>query len=584
MDGAISPSGDFIALHFHDPEEFSTSTTISIVATSTLELSEPIPMLSSALRTALDENLPEHPDDIDEALYQVVAPVVLTGRNNLAWSPVGDRLAYVAAVERNHADVYIFDVGSQESVRLTSFQNATSILGWSPDGRWVVSLEAKYRQWHNPVESAIAVWATDVETGQSVYLPAPSQGTARVEVVGWLSSTSVVLQDTRIDGPSNLRVFDLGNRVSKVLYPGSYADSASATDQSVIAVVSDGPYYARDLDSGIYLISVSDAAITMISAEKWSGVEWLPGPDIFAAVTDDYKEPKNKLLMFTPFGEVIGSGDGASLPHFSPDGTWVAFQSTRSFVFQDIPSQEIGWMRLNLVDGSSAKITRIGEWDVIWGADSSRLFFYDRNEDTIDQYSLADGSWITIDDSATSRPFIIKAGHAEYVGPELYEPAPGPTPTHTPIAANRWFGMMVPIANWSTWTVPNASYDPDDPQRVTGPPILYGVMTSKRDMSCSVSVYGNPLGGWLDTWEVSRERVDGQFEDTYYQRIVAKDDEGRIMAAYFQIVGRDNWGEVSGRAYLVVEASADWEACLYDAEEAVQTIDPEHIPPIPIFG
>lgn len=55
--------------------------------------------------------------------------------DNLAWSPDGNKLAFVAARDGESADVYLFDRSVRSVVRLTDEDGHAAALHWSPDGQ-----------------------------------------------------------------------------------------------------------------------------------------------------------------------------------------------------------------------------------------------------------------------------------------------------------------------------------------------------------------------------------------------------------------------------------------------------------------
>jgi WD40 repeat protein len=56
---------------------------------------------------------------------------------NLAWSPDGQKLAFVAAIDGASSDVYLFDAGDFSVTRLTDEESNAASLHWSPDGSYL---------------------------------------------------------------------------------------------------------------------------------------------------------------------------------------------------------------------------------------------------------------------------------------------------------------------------------------------------------------------------------------------------------------------------------------------------------------
>lgn len=66
------------------------------------------------------------------------------GLGKVAWSPDGQRLAFVAALDGPSGDVYAADVATWQVTRLSDEPTHVIHLTWSPDSRWVLHEGAEY--------------------------------------------------------------------------------------------------------------------------------------------------------------------------------------------------------------------------------------------------------------------------------------------------------------------------------------------------------------------------------------------------------------------------------------------------------
>ena len=61
-----------------------------------------------------------------------------------AWSPDGDRIAFMSIVDWNW-DIYVVNADGTEQTRLTDDPGLDSSPSWSPDGQKIAFLSKKYR-------------------------------------------------------------------------------------------------------------------------------------------------------------------------------------------------------------------------------------------------------------------------------------------------------------------------------------------------------------------------------------------------------------------------------------------------------
>jgi TolB protein len=55
-----------------------------------------------------------------------------------AWSPRGDKIVFTMRLGRDNYDLYVFDLASSRTARLTQDERSNENPSWSPDGRFVV--------------------------------------------------------------------------------------------------------------------------------------------------------------------------------------------------------------------------------------------------------------------------------------------------------------------------------------------------------------------------------------------------------------------------------------------------------------
>jgi Tol biopolymer transport system component len=57
--------------------------------------------------------------------------------NNLAWSPDGRYLAYIAKTDLTPSELFLYDIVTGSTIRITQDDLINERLSWSPDGQWI---------------------------------------------------------------------------------------------------------------------------------------------------------------------------------------------------------------------------------------------------------------------------------------------------------------------------------------------------------------------------------------------------------------------------------------------------------------
>jgi dipeptidyl aminopeptidase/acylaminoacyl peptidase len=347
---------------FFSPKDVS----IRIIRLPTREPVRTIRLLSKDLATQVEEN-----EDWDPNLAPDVYQAVLTDRPTMRWSPDGRYLAFIAAKDGPSADLYVYDMQTDQVSRLTDGPNQAVLMDWSLDGKWIIHMEATDFftgeggfAWHI---SPKAVWAASVD-GSEVKKLYDVEGDVEV-LMGWRApSVFVVLSSHGSSPPSGLRsvdvnsgrIFTLDNRdITRVA-----ADWKTGTVAYVVEHV--GP---EGVEMGLFLIQPGWATSIRLDTGGWGlphWVEWFPETGLF------YADFPRGTIIFTSSGEVLERIEAECIPFPSPDGQWLAFG--RWECPYDSESQD--GLRLYTTDGefvrqlSTERVSR-----PIWKPDSTGIFF-----------------------------------------------------------------------------------------------------------------------------------------------------------------------------------------------------------------
>ena len=319
-------------------------------------------------------------------------PLMAVGREAeepaLLWSRDGRYLAFVGAIDGPSADVYAYDRLTSAVQRLTDGPGQPVLMGWSPDSRWVVHMEAEFVYGERGSEyEPVAVWAADVQGGPASYLYA-SRGDLgdSEEIVGWRSESEFVAAERDPLGRTGrLALVNAQTGAFQVLYAGEVSsaavDPASGTmafvpyDPSFFPLQADpslgGPIAAQWTDAagtltegGIYLLRRGSVTPERLAYEEWftayEDLTWIPEVERFFGAW-------SLTVSFTAEGELDRVFPERDVPIASPDGKWLVFRRP----------PHVPGIAVYTPDGDLAyEFEGMTVSDIVWKRDSTGVYLY----------------------------------------------------------------------------------------------------------------------------------------------------------------------------------------------------------------
>lgn len=314
----------------------------------------------------------------------------------LMWSPDGRYLAFVGLLDGPSADVYAYDSQTGTVRRLTDGPRQPILMGWSPDSRWVIHLEAEDLQMADGLHfTPIAVWAADVGGGPAKELYQAKRNYGNSErIVGWRSSSAMVASEVDIFGISrDLKTVDVNTGEYRVIFDEHVFEAAVDPVSGTIAFLPEAVIFPRgsapaahglsaltfpprqgDVEGGIYLVAAGRDDVSRLDFPDWEYVyghlRWLPEIQRFVA-------SGMQTVLFSSAGDIGERLEEGDLPLASPDGAWLLFGvdrwgnpggSLRLYTAQ-------GDFVANLIDGPG--------WHPQWAPDSAGVYYLQR----------PDGAW-----------------------------------------------------------------------------------------------------------------------------------------------------------------------------------------------
>ncbi|MDX9864128.1 MAG: hypothetical protein RBT34_04915 [Anaerolineaceae bacterium] len=297
--------------------------------------------------------------------FEATRAMEFTG--SLAWSPDGRLLAFVAAIDGDSADVYLYDRVDGSVTRLSDEMGNAAELHWSPDGSFIeyASVESFGT---GAGASMLALWAVDMRTREAVLLERLES--AGEVFLGWVDSGHFLIHSW---GPAcsgyNVRVVDVTNGDQQTVVDGCFAAAAyNPDDQMGLMALADynveNCMCGTPLDqAGVYAFYLDQEPIPMSKVEVYF-IDYLPKGNVFTfqPVDEPYAVYQNEIPM-----NILPEVEGLKPFPASPEGHW-AWYSTA-------PSDDGGELWVTLHNENPVLVSSSSPGRPAWSGDGQTLYF-----------------------------------------------------------------------------------------------------------------------------------------------------------------------------------------------------------------
>ncbi len=274
--------------------------------------------LSLPLTSPQTEPSTNNPSDINRAMAET---------QSFAWSPEGERLAFIGATAGPSADLYEYRLSGGDVLRLTDGPDQAYAPVWSPDGTWIVQTAAAGFGTGAGI-SVTGIYAARADDSGVISLYDIPKGSGGEETVGWLNDHTLVSLTWFITcGPSDLRLTDLSSRKSDVVFKGCVTAAAVAKGRGSVLFAQSLAIgqFVDNPQPGMFILTNSDRQPRLVSNADIRDIAWSAGSGSYLASWMD----GSVLFAVSTAGNVRNLMDKVpQIPVVSPDGRYWAWDAS----------------------------------------------------------------------------------------------------------------------------------------------------------------------------------------------------------------------------------------------------------------
>ncbi len=249
---------------------------------------------------------------------------------SMAFSPDGEYLAFMGAINGRSSDLYVYSMQAMAETQLTDGPSQGIKPVWSPDGKYIVhaGVSSLGTGAGYGMEGFWAAWADDSDI---ITLFDPS-GTGDQVVIGWVDDRTFVVYSWDAGcGPHDLRTFNIETKESHVLWDSTFQTIAFHPEEAVaiLGVNYESEFCNPDNDLGLYYVPSNGNLPFRILDEEINQAIWSDEAQLFLVDTEFGIIAVDSLGQYIDLDVPAGS---SSLPVAAPntrdlawigDGLWI---------------------------------------------------------------------------------------------------------------------------------------------------------------------------------------------------------------------------------------------------------------------
>lgn len=329
-----------------------------------------------------------------------VVDALLTGLGEVAWSPNGDQLAIIGAMEGPSSDVFVVDTGTWQIRRASDEATHVIRMAWSPDGRWILheGATAMSVAAGSSLAETTDVSAADGSPMRHVWSGSGIGGWGDGSWPdGWLGDhDAVVHREDNGCGVCNMLRIDASTGITTTLVDAMEGGQPVVAPEHGVAAIS-GSIYDRvareEKSSGIQLLSLDNVSVAKVSDLPCPVAGWGTS-DLPFVWLSAHSETACSPTAFGLGGRTkpLAAPAGLTDVSVSPAGRWRVLYGEGGWRMYDAASEHVG----DWTAGEVAAVTwRPDEAGLIWQS-GDQLWYAEAPDGVagvVGALPEADGGW-----------------------------------------------------------------------------------------------------------------------------------------------------------------------------------------------
>jgi Tol biopolymer transport system component len=374
LDQLVSPDGKWLAFHIIN-EMGMTLNLLHLPDGAIQYIAEVLPVDfqegQNLIATALPTLLPT--DMIPESGWTSLDLGLMEGIKYVSWSPDSRYLAFAGQIDGPSSDLYLYDLQTSSTQRLSDDLLNIHTIYWSPDGIWVLYANLiPGNIYSGDTLYAIQLGDTPVKDPKPLYTGFFWMGW------GWLSPTLHVITGAWDGGQGNVRYINIETDAIQDLWPRGY-DAYAWDPQSQHIYVS-----CFDDEEGIGTYEVSlDASYKKLTGEVFGLLIYRGNKThLLVGVNSEY----SKAIALTQNGGIVSLSERSEpVISISPDDRWMVIYNDDGI---DLLDENDQWIRT--IDNLGVSGTSL-----MWRPDSAGFYF--ASGSSIDYVDVPNGEPMRVD-------------------------------------------------------------------------------------------------------------------------------------------------------------------------------------------
>ncbi|MAT45310.1 MAG: hypothetical protein CL609_23520 [Anaerolineaceae bacterium] len=232
---------------------------------------------------------------IGDPAFEALRAIEFTG--SIAWSPDGNRLAFIAALDGNSADVYLFNRDDNSISRLTEESGHAFELHWSPDGLLLQYISVNSFG-TGAGFSMEGLWVYDFQGNQTQRLEMPES--SGEDFLTWTDASHFLISSwSPMCESYNLRLVDAASFYNQVIVDGCFTASAYDPEQkfgmfSVTQFNNEFCNCGEPMDAGLMIFGegigipiAGDIGRKKFEQLEVYGIDFIPQGNLFTVYGDE---------------------------------------------------------------------------------------------------------------------------------------------------------------------------------------------------------------------------------------------------------------------------------------------------------